>query len=34
MFQFGPYLAIKTLEKVSNPQNTVQHDSKMKKSPL
>ena len=34
MFEFGPNLAIKTPERVSNPQNTVQHDSKMKRSPL
>ena len=31
MFGFGPNLAIKTQERLSNPQNTVQHDSKMKR---
>ena len=27
MFEFGPYLAIKSQERLSNPQNTVQYDS-------
>ena len=31
MFEFGPCQAIKTQERLLNPPNTVQHDSKMKK---
>ena len=34
MFGFGPYLANKIQDRVSNSQNTVQHGSKMKRSPL
>ena len=34
MFGFDPYLTIKTQDRFSNSQNAVQHDSKMKRSPL